>query len=558
MSKKLSHKELRLLRDKKNNGLIAIAASIFFIIIMAVFPLFLSHLKYINMTYHKAYFLWAATGIGAVSMLLLILALKKSLSIENYYAENEPARLFTVAEWVLLAFIVWTFISAAISSWLNNFGDVVWRGYEDRSEGFISYLCYAINFIIIARFYKPQRLHLLLVAGSAVLVSLYGVMQFLGLDIFNLLPYDHPSFVDEAGTRLYGPISAYFRTTLGNVNIVSAYCSFMIILFTALFALSRSKWQYLYLGAGIMSFALSLVTGNSGDAHKVAVFGAMVLLIPYWLADRERLGRILIIISGWCIVYAGQSAYLSALKRNSEAGEYFAPFDKSFLDAYTHKNITLFIILAGTLLAVGLCLILLLKAWNVRIMKTAGIIFLLVLIIGGVIGVEIIGARFSDNPSNIIWQAREMMHGRLEDDFGSARGWIWKRAVSVIPDNPVLGTGPDTFYYALGEKLQLEAIERYNVKFDKAHNIFLQITVCMGIPALIAFLVFIGSIFVPAVKNAFERQLLLAFGAAALSYTIQSFFCVEVPITTPLFWIALGVMAGEVWMSKIGYEEIRL
>jgi hypothetical protein len=307
-----------------------------------------------------------------------------------------------------------------------------------------------------------------------------------------------------------------------------------------------------------MSFALSLVTGDSGDAHAVAIFGAMVLLVPYWIADRERLGRILIIISGWCIVYVCNSAYLSALKRKSEAGEYFAPLDRHFLETYTHKNITLFIILAAVLLAAGLCLTLLLKAWNVRIMKRIGIIFVPVLIISGFIGVEIIGARFADNPNNFIWQAREMMHGRLEDDFGSSRGWIWKSAVSVIPDNPVLGTGPDTFYFALGEDLQDEARARYGVSYDKAHNIFLQITVCMGIPALIAFLIFIGSIFISAVKKAFERPLLLAFGAAALSYTIQSFFCVEVPITTPLYWIALGIMASEVWKAKIGSENIEL
>jgi O-antigen ligase len=246
------------------------------------------------------------------------------------------------------------------------------------------------------------------------------------------------------------------------------------------------------------------------------------------------------------------------MKRKYEAGEYFAPTDQSFLKSYAHKNITLFIILGAVLLAAGLCLLIFLKAWNTRIMKKTGVILLPALIICGFIGLEIVGARLADQPKNFIWQAREMMHGRLDDDFGSSRGWIWKHAVAVIPDNPVFGMGPDTFLYALGEELQYEAIERYGVPYDKAHNLFLQITVCMGIPALIAFLVFIGHIFASSVKKAFERPILLAFGAAALSYIIQSFFCVEVPITTPLLWIALGVMAGEVWMAKIGCENIEI
>jgi putative inorganic carbon (HCO3(-)) transporter len=143
----------------------------------------------------------------------------------------------------------------------------------------------------------------------------------------------------------------------------------------------------------------------------------------------------------------------------------------------------------------------------------------------------------------------------LDDDFGSARGWIWKRGIVALFNYPILGTGPDTFLYALGEDLYNESVERYGVFFDKAHNIFLQIAVCMGLPALLGYLVFLGHTFVTAVKKAFERPLLLAFGAAALSYAIQSFFCVEVPITTPLVWVCFGIMASEVWMSKIGHEE---
>ena len=548
-----------ILQEKKNNEVVAKGAGIFFVIITAFYPLFIWLSGYIYLTREKTFFYWIITAVSAAVMVALLFAAKGSVVIKNYYAEDEPARRVSAAEWALLAFIAWAFVSAAVSAAANGYINadghgVVWHGASTRYEGFISYLCYAAGFIIIARYYKPKRLHFLLLAGSAVLISAYGVAQFLGLDILGLFPYER--MYQTEGIPLYGPLSAFFRTTLGNVNIVSAYCSFAVVLFAGLYAVSRSKWQYLYLGAGIAAFALSLTTGYSGDAHKVAVSAAMVLLVPYWTADRERTGKILIILSGWCLVYAAQSAYLSAMKRQYEAGEFFPPRDRSFLQAYAHKNITLFIILAAVLLAAGLCLLLLLKKWPGKPMKIAGIIFVPVLMIGGMMSLELVGARLS--PDNFIWQAREMMHGRLEDNFGSGRGWIWKNAVSVIPDNPVFGTGPDTFEYALGYDRQMEAVELFNVKFDKAHNIFLQIAVCMGIPALTAFLIFLGGVFVPAVKKAFERPLLLAFGGASLSYAIQSFFCVEVPITTPLFWIALGVMASEVWMARVGAENIDL
>jgi putative inorganic carbon (HCO3(-)) transporter len=284
----------------------------------------------------------------------------------------------------------------------------------------------------------------------------------------------------------------------------------------------------------------------------------MILLIPYWISDRERLGRILIVLSSWCIIYAGHSSYMSAMKRQFEAGVLFPLRDQQLLSIYINKNIALFLIIAAILLIVGLALILLLKKWAEKTMKITGIILLPVILISGLIGLEIIGSRLSDQPENIIWQAREMMHGRLDDNFGSNRGWIWRNAVEVIPDNPIFGTGPDTFYHALGAERQLEAAEKHRQMHDRAHNIFLQIAVCMGIPALIAYLIFLGSVFVPAIRLAFKRPILLAFGAAALSYIIQSFFSIEGPIVAPLLWIALGVTAGEVWMAKIGYKSIEL
>jgi O-antigen ligase len=247
------------------------------------------------------------------------------------------------------------------------------------------------------------------------------------------------------------------------------------------------------------------------------------------------------------------------MKRRLESGGFFPPLDRNLLNAHTPRAL-LFIILAVLLLAGGLALLLLLKKWIAdKPLKIAAVAILPALIISGVIGLEIFGRRYADNPDNIIWQAREMMHGRLNDTFGSGRGWVWRNALEVIPENPVFGTGPDTFFFALGDNLEyprhLESQELLNQWFDKAHNIFLQIAVCMGIPALLAYLIFLGGVFIPAVKPAFGRPVLFAFGAAALSYTIQSFFAVEVPITTPVVWIALGVMAGEVWTAKIGCES---
>lgn len=533
------------------NKFIVKITSIFFILITAIYPIFLGG-GYSGMTYRKTLYFWIVTGIAPTVLLFVLICVKGKFRLDNYYIENESRRKFTVAEWILLVFIVWTFISAALSvsfnpEWANSAS--VWFGANGRYEGFITFLCYAVTFFMTARFYKSKHLHLQMLAISAILVSFIGILQFFRLDIFKL----YSSFF---GSNNIEPLSTSLRTTLGNVNIVSSYCSFAVLLFSALFTVSRSKCQYLYLIAGAFSFTLSLTTGFSGDAHKVAILGSMILLIPYWLSDRERLGRILIVLSSWCAIYACHSVYISALKQKYEAGTQFSQFEQQFLNTYTDKNIVLFLIVAVILLAIGLVLLLLFKKWAEKPMKVVGIVLLPIILISSLAGLEIIGSRLSDQPDNIIWQAREMMHGRLDDDYGTYRGWIWRNAVEVIPDNPIFGTGPDTFFQAIGIERQLKAFEKYGLVYDRAHNIFLQIAVCMGIPALITYLIFLGSIFIPAMKWAFDRPILFAFGAAALSYVIQSFFSIEGPIVMPLLWIALGVMASEVWQAKIGCVSI--
>jgi hypothetical protein len=500
------------------------------------------------------------TGIAAAAVLCVLLALfflTKRVSFDNYYScangnnVDEPKRPVFIFEIAILSFLLLTFISAMLS----YHQETVWYGYIERYEGFWAFLCYGLTFLIIARYYKPKHLHFIIFALSAFLVSLCGVLQFAGYDIFKLFPFTDRSIVDAAGNPFYGNLTAYFRTTLGNINVVSAYCSIVVVFFAAIYSGTRSKWSNIYLAASIMSFALLLVANSDGG--KVGTGAAMVLLIPFWICDRVKLGKILIVLSGWCAVYAGYNMYLSILKSQLELPEIytFAPADYNFLRGVTPKNPVLFGIIAAALLLAGLFLIFILKKWTVKPIifgKIAGIAILAVIFAGGILFVEIMGARWADQPANLIWQMREIMHGRFEDTFGSYRGWVWKRGASVILNHPVFGTGPDTFYYALSEKYDMESMRAIGFGFDKAHNVFIQIAVCTGIPALLAYIIFLGNLFFSAVKKAFERPVLFACCAAALSYLIQSFFCVEVPIVTPLYWAALGVAAGEIWLGKIG------
>jgi O-antigen ligase len=161
---------------------------------------------------------------------------------------------------------------------------------------------------------------------------------------------------------------------------------------------------------------------------------------------------------------------------------------------------------------------------------------------GGVAGIEIIGR---DLPrANIIHQAREILHGTLEDEFGSYRGFTWKRAVARVPYQPLLGSGADTFYYTFGQINQQESRETVQVVFDKAHNDFIQVLMCFGIPGLLAYLLAAGGVVALSLKKAFNDSFLLAALGGALAYIITGFFGIDTVIITPIYWLMLGIARG--------------
>jgi len=531
------------------------ASAAFFVLVAAIFPLYITRTHYMTMGVDKFTFFIVSITISAIAILLVLFFTTTRLQPKDYFMENEPKRPLSVTEWALIAFVLFAFLSTIFSPYGNDFIVDIWSGGEiGRFEGFWTFLSYGITFFILARYFRPKKLHFIIFAVSASLLSLYGILQFLDMDFLmrsgfflNVPPADNPM----AG-QILAPLTRVFRTTLGNINIVTGYASLTLVLFAGLFAGEDSKKGYFYLAASALAFMLLLIT--RGDAGRLGVLGAMVLAIPYWLANRQRLGKIFIVLASWGAMFAIHNLYLAWLKNRAESIPMAFEWDNMFLQGFSPMNPILLVGLVVLPLAIGLCLLLVLKKWPEKPMKIAGIALLGLMAVGALLFVEIEGAR-REGPHDIIWQAREMLRGRAQDEFGSARVVIWRQSLNVIPDNPLLGTGPATFHLALGEQFQNESVERFGVFFDSAHNTYLQIAVTLGIPALIAYLTFLGSLFWSTLKRAFDRPILLAFAAGSVAYLIQSFFQIDILIDRPILWVCLGIMAGEIWRGKIGADS---
>lgn len=154
---------------------------------------------------------------------------------------------------------------------------------------------------------------------------------------------------------------------------------------------------------------------------------------------------------------------------------------------------------------------------------------------------------FVDTDISMLHEAHEILHGRIDDSFGSGRIHIWKNVLDKIPDNLWFGAGPDTMSHA-----KLEAFTRYDpdkgvelvAEIDTAHNEYLNILYHQGIFALLSYLAALVFAAVKWIHNGNASPACAACGAAALCYCIQAFFGISMFLTAPFFWMTLGLLDG--------------
>jgi len=130
------------------------------------------------------------------------------------------------------------------------------------------------------------------------------------------------------------------------------------------------------------------------------------------------------------------------------------------------------------------------------------------------------------------------------------RTYYWGTAWRIFADNPVLGTGLETYYanyppYRLAEdgaSLGLEIT-------DKPHNIFLEYAANAGIFGIGTYLVLIaaGAWFGyrwSRQKDGEARFLMVAFLGTLMAYLAQGLVSIDVPPLAVMGWVALGGIAA--------------
>ena len=148
----------------------------------------------------------------------------------------------------------------------------------------------------------------------------------------------------------------------------------------------------------------------------------------------------------------------------------------------------------------------------------------------------------------------------LEDD---QRIFLWNGVIALIKDNPVLGCGPELFESAIAPYMP----EDYylgllvSLRHLHAHNQLLHIGAAMGIPVLIAWLVFMISLFVKILPRAlgagnWDLKLYLFVFIALLVHSLLDVVLLSWPLGC-IFLIISGVLLGRAVKSST-FKQLRV
>jgi O-antigen ligase len=100
----------------------------------------------------------------------------------------------------------------------------------------------------------------------------------------------------------------------------------------------------------------------------------------------------------------------------------------------------------------------------------------------------------------------------------SGRRQIWSRGIGYMLDNPLLGVGANNFVVAEGTLSPLAARQQFGVgvRWNAAHNSFVQIGAELGIPGLLIFIALLVSAVAGLIGSARQRRRNLAFRGRVL------------------------------------------
>lgn len=498
-----------------------------------------------------------------------------------------------------------------LSSLFSQYRTIAFVGFPDRYEGLLVWLAYLV--LVLAGMLLVQREEQVrLVIGalvlSAALVSVLGLFQYFGLNVWTsalgkqlIVPARYRNVIDPSFR--FGKHTIF--GTMYNTNNVGSYFAMLFPLSLVLAATAFSRKQQLATGL----FSLLMFANLLGSRSRAGWVGVLFSLLFFVLIYRKTLlkkWRFFGLLAGGCLLvfFVMQSTAGGTLTQKISL-EGFTVADDSETETLVHleslDNGQLLVQSSHRDLYIGLDqlelyfqddqgnelayypdpdpdldqegLVLLLENpayeafsfhfsddYHTFDMAFAGMRQKIPLALTAE-GVK--GYQYNGHPIELGPVASFGFEGY--ERIGSGRGYIFSRTIPLLKETWLLGYGPDTFTFHFPQNDLLGKAAYLNNRYaivDKPHNLYLQVGTGGGVPALIALVTLLMAFFLTGLKRfvfpgaspSLSSSVWFHTGAigflSMIGYGVAGFFNDSLVSVSPVFFLLLGVGIGSLGQLK--------
>jgi len=411
----------------------------------------------------------------------------------KFYLSNQVKFFHSKFDLPFLFFLIISIAATAFSK--NPYLSLVGAYY--RYEGLITLINYLFLFYVVVNFLNEDSIDRVLniIVFTGGLVGFYGLMQHLNKDLVGWGVYD--------SNRVF--------STFGNPVYLGAYTATLLPLAVGM-CLKELKSQ---------KRTPSKIKNIRDRMKQLFHFSVAIFIkISPWLYGIS----LSLILSGLCLS-RGRGAFIA--------------------------------VIISLLVFFCLCL----KTREIFITKKLVVTLIILLLVGGYFNLnlktsslgrvlQMVNKTISGEADNnsIPTSSGEKTFTTAMKTAAGARPIMWRDALRIIKDYPLLGIGPETFGLIYPKYRSLELILTEGGQYgrpDRVHNDIIDLTLSKGLLGLGAYLwmlfVFFGLSFKGALSK--DRLVNISLFAAGLSYFIQNQFCFWIIPSTSIFFILCGLVA---------------
>jgi len=442
--------------------------SVYLCVVFGAFPLYF-HNYYYDILVSKYQFYWLSTVAMLASCLIAAIVfacmdLKQfdGAHVRRFFGAFRPSELKKQPFAYKALEVFWGL--ALISTVLSDYVYESFWGNEGRFSGLFLITLYVLGTIVISKYGRMRKWYLDVFLASSVLVCLFGITDYFQMDLLGW----KKGVSNEQGN--------VFVSTLGNINTYTAFVALTMAVACGCFVserkVGRRIWYYL---VSVLAF-FALITGQSDNAYLS--LGMLFAVMPLFLFTTWR-G-----IADYGILAA---TFMTVIKVVDTVNKVYADqviglggvFGVLVRYRYLEGVVVLFWILAGVL-----CV------WKRKMEQTnpeskpgrwiwRG--WCAVLILGCLaVAFVLYDANLGGHAERYSALSQYLV---FDDDWGTNRGYCWRIGWQSYRELPFLhqlfGFGPDT-YGILTWDFRQDALDRYGVFYESAHNEYFQYLVTMA------------------------------------------------------------------------------